>query len=247
MATDFQSIYVLADGMLYQQRKLDVVANNLANVNTPGFKKDLINAQAYYINGEKELQKVNSPENPAANFVYPVIEGIHTVFSDGALIKTSNPFDLALQGEGFFAVKAGNQVLYTRNGHFLLNRDGYLVTQDGYLVLGTNGPIKIPPTAKRVSISKDGSVYVNGQKIAVLAVVDLSNPTKVGDNLYKGNPQGRAKNYTVLQGYLESSNVNPVKEMVRLIETQRAYEAMANSLKSEGDLASKVVNNVLKA
>jgi len=251
MATDFQPLYILASGMYYQQRKMEVVSNNLANANTEGFKKDLITAGALEVENQFKPfggYRPGSPEDPRNNFIYPVVERIKTDLSQGGLIKTSNPLDLAIMGEGFFAVKKNGKTYYTRKGRFLLDREGYLVNDEGLRVLDKNGNFirigNVPTSA--VSISKDGSIYVNGNKIATLQVVNLKNYRKVGYTLFEGQPS-EAKNFTILQGYLESSNINPVRQMVQLIETVRAYEAFANGLKAEDENNSKLINGVLKA
>jgi flagellar basal-body rod protein FlgF len=251
MATDFQPLYILASGMYYQQRKMEVVSNNLANANTEGFKKDLIAAQALEV--KNQLQpfgdyKPGSPTNPSNNFIYPIVGGIKTDLSQGGLIRTSNPLDVAIMGDGFLAVEKDGKTYYTRKGRFLLDREGYLVNDKGLKVLDKSGNyIRIGnvPTSE-VSISKDGSIYINGKKLATLKIVGLKDCRKVGYTLFEGKPT-ETKNYTVLQGYLESANVNPVREMVQLIETVRAYEAFANGLKAQDENNSKLINGVLKA
>jgi len=249
MATDFQSIYILTSGLLYQQRKLDVISNNLANINTAGFKKVLIAAQAYPVKNREEISiKPSSPLNPSNNFVYPVIGFEKVDTSAGELKKTGNPLDVAINGKGFFAVKVKNKILYTRDGHFLLDPKGYLITQNGNYVLDENGNkilIGNQPLAS-IKITKDGTIFVGTRWVAKLKIVNLEEVKHVGGNLYIGK-ETKKQPYEVLQGYLEGSNVNPVMEMTRMIETVRAYEAFANALKSMDENSSKLVNGILKA
>ena len=249
MASDFQPLYVLASGLFYQQRKLEVVANNLANVNTEGFKKVLLSAQAYPVKDPEGVspQKPDSPKRSSNNFVYPVM-GIQKVdTSPGELKRTGNPLDVAINGEGFFAVRVGDKVLYTRDGHFLLDPRGYLITQSGHPVLDESGNKiligRVPLSSVR--IAKDGTIFVGTRQVAKLKIVSLEGVRHVGNNLYTGEVV-KTKPYEVVQGYLEGSNVNPVEEMARMIETTRAYEAFANAMKTLDDNNSKLINGILK-
>ena len=250
MATNFQSIYILASGLLYQQRKLDVIANNLANIDTDGFKKVLLTAQAYSVKNSDESENLNpsSPLNPSNNFVYPVmgIEKVDT--SPGELKRTGNPLDVAINGKGFFAVKVGDKVFYTRDGHFLLDPQGYLITQNGNPVLDENGNKILIGNAplSSIKITKDGTIFVGTRWIAKLKVVNLKGIKHVGNNLYTGEIT-KNEPFEVVQGYLEGSNVNPVEEMTRMIETVRAYEAFANAMKTLDENDSKLINEILKA
>jgi len=249
MATDFQPLYVLASGLYYQNRKMETITNNLANVNTNGFKRDLLSAMAYPTKDSRKevFTKENNPLRASNNFIYPVMGKRKIDLSEGDLIKTDNPLDVALNGEGFFTVRVGNKTLYTRDGHFTVDKNGYLVTQSGYKVLGEDGPIYIGRrNLTGIKIAKDGSIYANGTKIGKLKIVNLKELKKFGENLFEGKPV-KAQNYTVIQGYLEGSNVNPVKEMVEMIKTVRVYESYANGMKALDENNSKLINGILKA
>jgi len=249
MATDFQPLYVLASGLYFQNRKMETVANNLANVNTAGFKRDLLSAMGYPVKDTRGelIRKPDSPALASNNFIYPVVGKRKIDLSGGPLIKTGNPLDVAINGEGFFAVKVGNKVLYTRDGHFLIDKRGFLVNQNGYKVLGENGPIYIGrKSITGIRVSKDGSIYADGTKIGKLKIVNLRKIAKVGDNLFSGEPT-KAENFAVVQGYLEGSNVNPVKEMVEMIKTVRVYESYTNAMKGIDENNSKLINGILKA
>ena len=249
MATDFQSLYVLASGMYYNQRKLEVISNNLANVNTDGFKKELLTAEAYPVKPTppESFKPKYSPQRSDNNFVYPVMGKEVVVLTQGELKKTDNPLDAAIVGRGFFTVEVNGKLYYTRDGHFLVDKNGYLINQNGYPVMGENGKIYIGRAPlSSVRITKNGDIFVGTTKVGRLKIVDLEGVRHFRDNLYTGKPV-KAKNFTVVQGYLEGSNVNPVDEMVRMIETVRAYETYANSIKTVDENNSKLINGILKA
>lgn len=249
MAVDFQSLYVLASGLYFQNRKLETVANNLANVNTTGFKKDFLSALAEPVPPSDTTPDITEsrPFTSAQNFVYPVMGEREIDLSQGALIKTDNPLDVAIEGKGFFTIEVNGKIFYTRDGHFEIDKNGYLVNQNGYKVLGKNGLIKIGRKAiSQLKIAKDGSIYVGSKKIAQLRVVALKNLRKVGENLFSGVPT-ITNNYSIIQGFLEGSNVNPVREMVELIKTTRIYQSYANAIKSIDEDNSKLINGILRA
>ncbi len=228
MAIEYQPLYILSSGMLLQQRKLETITNNLANVDTPAFKKDLILASLWETPMGQGFPD-NDPQNPSNNFLYPVIERIFTDLSQGAIKQTGNPLDLAIEGNGFFAVRRGQEVFYTRKGNFRLDAEGYLVNELGYRVLDTNlNEIRLEG---QPTFGSDGSVYVNGQQIATLGVFNLQNPQKIGRDLFTGQAQP-AQGYRLMQGFLELSNVNPILEMAKLIQTHRAHEVYSNLIRS---------------
>ena len=237
MAVDYQGIYILSSGMLLQQRKMSTITNNLANVNTPAFKKDLMLAGSWITPFNQG--RTNSPEDPANNFVYPIVERVYTDLSQGNIVRTGNPTDIAIDGQGFFALTDGQRTLYTRKGNFRLDSEGYLVNELGMRVLLENGqPVRVEG---QVEVSPDGTVFSNGIPVGKLQVVGLENPQKEGNDLYTGNPI-EAQNYKVLQGHLEMSNVNAIVEMVRLIEAHRAHEVYSNLIRSLDDIQGKANN-----
>ena len=251
MALDFQPIYILASGLFYRQRELEVVANNLANVDTPGFKRVLLTAMAYPVKSPKEVLLTTPPDSPKRsenNFVYTVMGKQKVDTTEGPLEHTGNPLDVAISGKGFFAVEVKGKVLYTRDGHFLLDPQGYLVNQNGYPVLDSSGRKILIGRAplEEVKITRDGVIFVGNRRVAKLKIVDLEGVKHVGENLYRGEREKPAVDYTVLQGYLEGSNVNPVEEMVRMTQTMRAYQAVANALKSIDTVNGNLINGILK-
>ncbi len=242
MALDYQPLYLLAGGMLLQERKLGVVTNNLANVNTPSFKRDLLLVSSWYTDTGTQTRNV-SAENPANNYVYPMISEVVTLLTQGPLRETGNPLDLALEGEGFFAVRTPEGIMYTRKGNFSLDSDGFLVTEEGYRVLDRNSR-EIRLDSGSVSFDPEGNVYVDNQLVDTLGVWTLQDPRKVGMDYFTGTPQ-RAENFRIRQGFLESANVNAVEEMVRLIEASRAHEVYARLVQAVDEIQGKV-NGIIR-
>lgn len=237
MALDYQSIYVLSSGMLLQQRALDNITNNLANVNTNGFKRDLLLASSWLTPYNQD--RTDNTEDPANNFVYPIMERIYIDLSQGSIKQTGNPLDLAIEGEGFFSVTNGTETFYTRDGNFRIDNEGYLVNAQGLRVLTENNePIRING---EFSVSPDGMVVVGGAQVGRLGVFNLDNPQKLGNTLFTGVPT-QAQGYRILQGALESSNVSPIVEMVKLIQTHRAHEVYSNLVRTLDDIQGKANN-----
>ena len=223
MALTLQTLYVLAAGGERAMEQLDVTANNIANVNTPGFKRIL----------EEEMsQHIPNNRGDAYNLlVFPRFKATHVILEQGVLKKTGNPLDFAIKGEGFFAVRTKAGELYTRNGHFFVDADGRLVDSKGNPVLDiADGEIFLDGT-KPVTITKDGVIYQGDVKIAVLKIVAFDSVSPVGNSYYKGNGKPQPTEAEVLQGYLEMSNVDPLKEMVELINAQRRFEMYGNLIR----------------
>ncbi len=236
MAIDYQPIYLLASGMLLQDRKLSVTTSNMANMNTHGFKKDLLVASSWYVDNGIRVNNT-SPENPSNNFVYPIVRNIHIDMSQGSLIQTNNKLDFAIDGEGFFTVTDGQRIFYTRKGNFKVDNDGYLVTDLGYRVLLEDG--RFIRVTGDLNIDRKGFVYIDNQLIGRLNIVNLENITKLGRGMFGGDPVP-AQNYNIYQGFLEASNVNAFKEMINIIETARAHEAYTRLIQSFDLIQSRV-------
>jgi len=247
-----QALYTAGTGMAGQQTRIDVIANNLANMNTPGFKTVRANFQ------DLVYQNLATPGTTAAGgTVVPtgVEVGLGTkvgstdrLFMQGSLAQTQNPLNLAISGAGFFQVTLPDGTIgYTRDGNFQLNGQGQLMTSNGFLV---QPAITIPQNATSVSIGADGTVSANisgqqaAQQIGQLQLAGFANPAGLsprGQNLFtstqaSGAPlvatAGQQGLGTIQQGYLEESNVSLVDEMVALIDAERAYEAMAKVVTS---------------
>ena len=252
------SLYSAATGMEAQQMTLDTIANNLANVNTPGFKRSKIEFQ------DLLYQKTRSAGSDAGggNIVPTGVEigngsrvaSTSKEFTQGQLTSTGGNLDLALQGDGFYEVqKADGTTAYTRDGSLKLNATGQVVTSDGLPVLG--GFQSIPAGTTSVSVAQTGEVTLqsaSGSTTFSLTLSRFANPgglRSLGGNLYQetpasGTPEtgspGAQGFGTIMQGYVESSNVNLVEEMVNLITAQRAYEINSKSIQASDEMLQNV-------
>ena len=233
-------MYAALSGNLSAMRRLDVIANNLANVNTPGFKGDQIQFESVLAN-----VKNTSAEAP----VYSS-DRFSTDYSAGMLQKSDNVLDVALAGDGFFVVNTPQGQAYTRAGNFHRGAGGRLVTADGYEVQGKNGPISV--AGNHVVIDDKGQVTMDGVVSGTLAQVDFPKPyalTKQGGGLFVPNdPQAAtlASTAEVKQGYLESSNVQSITEMARMIEASRYFDSCAKAVKTYDDMTAKAANDLGK-
>lgn len=234
-----KGLYSAYTGMINQEHRMDVLTNNLANAATNGYKKEGTTSQsfdsvlAFKIKDATEayhLAKKIGVNNPGVK----IGEG-YTDFSQGSLKTTSNTYDLALTDAGFFAVEFTNKagetsVKYTRDGNFTLTADGNLVTQDGDAVLDTNGrPIKIDTLAE-TQINNAGQIIQDGRIVATIQVTDFEDYDyleRYGENYYQPVEGAKEKESEarVYSGYLETSNISVVTEMVNMITVQRAYES----------------------
>ena len=256
--------YIGASGMNAQQNRLDAISNNLANVDTTGFKRDIGVSKAF---SELLLRRTNADGVYKTSFgsadAAPIIgrvglgvetNELFTSFEQGSFKSTDTHTDLALGGEGFFAVQTPQGERYTRNGNFLLGKEGILLTKDGYPVLGENGPIQVPDD--KFFINQDGMIYnrEDNQLIDRIKLVRFDNERylkKQGNSLWNTNGiSGPAhiaegdERPRVMQGYVETSNVNVVNEMVQMIEVNRAYEANQKSVQTEDTLMDTLWNKV---
>ncbi len=229
------SINLSPSGALRQERRFQLISQNLSNVQTVGYKKDvpvfstLFFQALEHSGGERqELSTVS--------------------FQQGTIEKTGNSFDLAIEGEGFFKVITPNGVRYTRAGHFKMDREGRLSQADGFPVLGRNGEIRL--NGKEMVVEKDGSIKLNGAEADRIALVSFANPSRLkkeGKNLFISETpedEKEVQSVSVLQGYLEQSNVNSIEEMVRLIDALRTYESCLKVIQSRDELNGKVVNEL---
>ncbi|WP_395644590.1 flagellar basal-body rod protein FlgF [Terricaulis sp.] len=224
------------------QRRMDVSANNLANINTSGFKADSL-----------VLEEVNDTGAEAdadprdIRFVRDV--GLARDMSQGPIAMTGNPLDVAIEGDGFFMVEGPSGPLYTRDGAFQLTGDGRLVTSDGRAVLSSGGaPIVFDPQGETPTIGRDGAISVAGVEAGRIGVVSFTAPgalSKVGDNLWDAHGQqgGQFEGVTV-QGALEGSNVRPVIELTRLIEISRAYQSAAKIVSDADGLRKSAIERL---
>ena len=226
------------------ERQFDVVANNIANVNTTGFKSSASLFQDFLSPSARETDF--SGADRQVHFVYD--RGAFRNFGQGPVQRTGNPLDVALNGDGFLAVQTTAGERYTRNGALQINGDGVLVTGDGDTVEGDNGPITFQSTDRNISISADGrisvvegansSVETQRGRLRLVSFAQSQQLTSGGASLFAA-PAGvtaqPAANLRVLQGATEGSNVNAVTEMTRMIEINRTYSMIASLLQTQGD------------
>jgi len=244
-----RGLYTAASGMLAEAQRTDVISNNLANVNTAGFKKDMTITKDF---ASMLISRVNDgPESPTIGSmgVGVMVDEVATDQSMGAIKITGNDFDLAIEGKGFFAVETPQGKRYTRNGTFAKSRSGELVTSDGYRVSGENGPIII--NGGKMTVGSDGRVIVDGNEVGKLEITDFTNEKemkKEGASLYIApeGQQGQPATGGIRQGALEMANVNVIGEMVNLISNYRAYEINGKVIQSHDSLMGKAANDVGK-
>jgi len=233
------------------ERQLDVVANNVANVNTTGFKADRSVFQEYLMPTAHEDNFVGNDRRLS----YVQDRATFHDFSQGAAEQTKNPLDIAIDGSGFLVVQTPGGERYTRDGGLQMNGQGQLVTAAGNPVLGTSGPIVFQPTDHDINITPDGTITVvegNGRtdsvrgKLRVVSFPEAQKALKEGLNLYaagEGSPQPDAKS-ALRQGFIEKSNVNAVAEMSRMIEVTRAYTQISTLLQQQSDLHKSAIEKL---
>lgn len=262
-----QPLYTAATGMAALETKLAVIANNMANINTTGFKKDRANFEDLFYRQERLPGSQDADGNITATGVEVGlgvrVSSTQADYGQGAFQQTGNQLDLAIEGNGFFQVTnpAGGQPLLTRAGNFNVNANGDLVlgsANNGFLI---EPAINIPQNATGVSITADGNVAItsndstNQQQVGQLQIATFINPDgllKLGDNLFQetdssgaaqtGSPQDPGFG-SVRQGALEASNVEPVNELIELINTQRAFELNSQVVEA-GDQALQLIANL---
>jgi len=247
-----EAIYPVLSGALAQEKRLEVITNNLSNVGTNGYKKDVAVFEAL----TPEDGQATGAADSNATFAPAYGHFSRTILdlSSGVIRTTGQPLDVAIEGPGFFAVQSPQGIRYTRNGHFSLDTDGQLVTSSGLPVLGSGGPITFP--AGSVAIGPDGRISVVGGEagptpieIDLLPVYTFAKPDqlqKIGGSLFsaKSNAAVPSTEGVLRQGALEGSNVNPVEEMVAMIEVMRLYESAQKAIQTADQIAGKVSNEI---
>ena len=260
-----KALAIAATGMNAQQTNLEVIANNIANINTTGFKR----ARAEFSDLLYQVERAQGVPNRANQAIVP--EGSHiglgvktsairNVHIQGALVNTGNDLDVALSGNGWFIVEGANgEELYTRSGAFNTNAEGQLVTPDGYLLAGG---IVVPENVQQIIINKSGQFFARfageaeleelGQ-LTLATFVNDAGLDPLGENLFQETAASGAATVgvagdpgfaTLEQGYLESSNVDPVKEITELISAQRAYEMNSKVIKAADEMAAVITQGI---
>lgn len=253
-----RGLYIANTGMNVQTKKMDIISNDLANVNTTGYKKDVAVMSSFpeILTARIEDIQNHVPNNGVIgtmNFGVK-LDGVYTQHVQGSLMNSGNPTDLSLQGDGFFQINTPNGVKYTRDGGFSINQDGALVTKEGYGVLGENGPVQLGgeflSRGGELQIKSNGDITIDNEivdRLSIVAFADNQSLNKIADNLYEGDGAQIPFTGSVLQGFLEASNVNPVTAMVDMITVSRAYEANQKMIQVQDSLLAKSVNELGRA
>ncbi|OGI16996.1 MAG: flagellar basal-body rod protein FlgF [Candidatus Melainabacteria bacterium RIFOXYA2_FULL_32_9] len=252
-----RGINISATGLVNITDYHDIIANNLANVNTPGFKqtlasfKSLDDIEVNKIDAAKGFDNKQSLGTISAG---GVIDSTVFDFSQGSIKPTGNPFDLAISGEGFFVVNTPNGEAYTRNGSFITGEDGLVTTLNGHPLVGESGPISIninEADVKSIKIHPNGDVEINKEIVDKVKIVDFEDRKMLkamGDSLFKPVDDSQkpidSENYQINQGALESSNANVVECMIKSIEAMRAYENLTKNIETVNRGLSKTINEV---
>ena len=248
-----KGLYTAYTGLINQQNRLDVVTNNLANATTTGYKKEGTTSQSF---DSLMAIKINDPTNGSMNQnIGQISLGVkigenYRDYSQGSFKNTSGQYDFALSGNGLFSVSFTNKTgqestMYTRDGSFQMAQDGSLVTKDGDYVLGQDGPIVLPTNAT-ISVDETGGIYADGKYVDKFAITDFEDNNYIeqyGENLYSAVDGATKKDATatVMQGYLEMSNVNVVSEMVQMITISRSFESSQKVMNSIDETLQKAV------
>ena len=248
-----RGIYAAAAGMITQRERLDVIADNTANVSTVGFKRaDPISRGFYQVFADEIARFPGERGSTMIPGGGSALDATSQDFSPGPVIETGNPFDVAIDGPGFFAVRTPAGERYTRAGNFTLDAEGKLVTESGYSVLGQGGPIIT--SGENVQISQDGDVVVDGVPAERLLLVDFPRPyelVKYGRNLYGVAEDMRrtrtpAEGSLLRVGTLEHSNVNPINELVLMMDAARAYETHQRVVRALDETLDAAVNRIAR-
>ncbi len=255
------AIFVAASGALVQEMRLEVLSNNLANIKTAGFKEDTSVFSSYIscdtdrmisadsVSSATGTPAYVSPYNPVS--VQVEFDGTKTNFTQGPIRQTGNPLDFAIEGNGFFCIKTSDGIeQYTRKGNFTINRDHVLVTQDGMRVLDANGG-KIKISGGDVMVDEEGDISVDGVVVGKLKIVDFERPyalMKTGDTAFIAADPGAttkdAQGYTLKQGCIELSNVDPIRVMTEMIEVHRAFESYQKVIRSMDEVEARSINEI---
>lgn len=223
-----RALDIAAQGMNVLAQKHEIIANNLANVNTAGFKRELMPSRSFASIFDEQLGLVGG----GVSAQKPVIKG-----GQGAITQTGNPLNVAISGEGYFVVQNGDQEAYTRSGSFNINAEGDLVNSSGLQILGEGGPINLPDG--QVSFNEEGDVMVDGRVVDTLRMITVTDNEaidKIGNNLFTVSDDEalgpKSEETMTLWKNLESSDVQAVEEMVQMIEVMRSFEANQKIIKS---------------
>jgi len=238
-----KGIYEVAASMSPRMRQQEVIADNIANSQTPGFKKNSV-----FMRMVQSAQSGTGSVSP--NWEEQMIDRVYTDFGQGSLEHTGRDLDVALESDGFFVVDTPLGEAYTRNGAFSISPAGLLVTSNGDPVQTDSGTLAV--TGSSIAIANDGQISVDGQPVGALRIVNFEAPEnleRLGGTLYRTSADMPPEDVTgplVRQGYLEKSNVDVLREMVDMIDSYRAFESSQRLIQIQDESLSKAVNEVGK-
>lgn len=233
----YKGIYIALSGALSKQSYMDIIAHNLANTNTIGYKKERISFK------DSIVSELNTMNQGADGRTMSDLSTTVIDFAGGNLIKTRNPLDIAVEGEGFISLE-GNR--YTRRGDLRISSDGYIVNYQGLKVLGNNGAVRLQGKGA-IEINTKGTVLINGAVIDTLRIMNFKNLDdlkKAGNDVFISEQPGIESKGEVRQGHLEASNVEAVREMVQMLVTMREFEAYQKAIQAFDEAASKAANEM---
>lgn len=252
-----RGLYTAYTGMKNEQRRLDIISNNLANSATIGYKEENVVSRSF-----KDMMAVKIRDGSVGYVDQPIgtvnlgvkIGETYMDWSQGSLRETGNTYDLAIQGDGFFTIrvvdKQGNsEMMYTRCSTFKCTQDGYIVDADGNHLQGNGGDIQVPTDAHEIAIKEDGSIFADGVYVDTISLANFADYNYL--DLYGDNKFRAVEGATLIdaeaeiaQGYTEQSNVNVISEMVSMITITRAYEAGQKMIQTQDSLLQKSANDI---
>lgn len=252
-----RSLYTAVSGMIAMENKQNTVVNNMANANTTGYKSENLVTKSFdevLLQNKDKLVGSTYQTNKLGNLSLGVaMDGVAISFTQGDLEQSGQVGDFAIEGRGFFAIETADGVKYTRDGQFRVNNNGELVNNAGDLVLGINNAGTLAPIYVGDSsfvIDDNNNIVVDGQvtnqQLAIADFDDYSTLSKVGDNYYEGENVAYVQNASVHQGYLESSNVNILNEMVDMISVMRSFETNQKFVTMIDESLEKAANQIGK-
>nr|WP_321460001.1 flagellar basal-body rod protein FlgF [uncultured Cohaesibacter sp.] len=229
---------------MVMRRKMDVIANNLANINTAGYKSDNLLFKEYVM----PVAEMNDFRSSDKKLSYVQDDVIVLQFEPGSIVATGNPANAAINdNSSFFVVQTPQGERYTRNGEFEINSQGQLVTTDGYQVMGNGGPINVTQEDANLHIARDGLITSDQGELGQLQVVTFDNLQtlkKEGTSLFIGENPVPVETTKIMGGHVEQSNVNGVIEISRMIEVNRSYGSLARALKDTDDLRETAIDKL---
>jgi len=232
-----KGIYPALSGGVAYEKLLTIIANNVANVNTAGYKAD---RPVFKVDMPDSIYQSQDPPSPLSDKFYTEIDSVFTDFNSGVIRQTGNVLDLAIEGDGFFVIDTPDGTRYARSGNFILDASKTLTTVDGHMVMGDGGPIILEEG--KIAVDADGRVSVNGSEVNKVKIVDFEKPytlTKDQNNMFFGAGEQTAGGYKLLQGAVELSNVNSVKEMAAMISVLRGYESYQKVMTTMDETSAK--------